>query len=94
MKTILIMFVAFSLVACGGEPKVSKSSFEPAMRMSENLKDCTIDTLQNSNYDIITVIRCPNSSVSTKSAGKKTARQTVMTISEYNFNRALNERQE
>jgi len=72
MKIVAIMAVLI-LAGCTPTAENITANFAPP----EELKDCTFHHMRSSNGGNITVVRCPNSSVTTKTGGKN-ARTTVV----------------
>ena len=76
LKTIVLSLVtAFLLTGC--EPSY-KDYTESFTNLPEGLKDCKIYGIQNGNYMSLSVVRCPNSTVSTTYKSGKTTTTTVV----------------
>lgn len=66
--TALVVALAFTaLAACTPENKDVTGTF----KLPEGLSDCTIYDLKSTNASSLTVVRCPNSKVSTSYAQGK-----------------------
>lgn len=75
-KVALILLTLLGLAGCGGStPGANQIAFEV---MPNELEDCKAFNLQNSHYDYITVMRCPNSSTTTRYKSGKTTKTTIV----------------
>lgn len=75
MKKFLLLSLLLFLVSCSKETHEITENYQ----LENELKDCTIHYLQAKQYASLTVVRCPNSSTTTKySCGKNCARTNVV----------------
>ena len=80
MKLLMVVLGVIMLTGC--EPSY-KDYTESFTNLPEGLKDCKIYGIQNGNSMSLSVVRCPNSTVSTNqevAEGKVTHVQTTTTI--------------
>lgn len=75
MKKILILVAAFALFGCDPSAKSVDKNYSVRPK---HLQDCTFDYLMNDSGGGITVVRCPNSTTTSKDSGKGAS--TVTTI--------------
>ena len=78
MKTILLCLACLALVACS--PSASESSHTTIMQNVAGLEGCKAYTVDNGRLQIITVVRCPNSSTSTTRSTGKSSQTTNVVI--------------
>jgi hypothetical protein len=82
MKYILVSLLALTVIGCGdGMPHTQTVSH--AYELPNELKDCTVSYMTSPTHYNLTVIRCPNSSVTTEwteHQGKSTVQRTSITI--------------
>lgn len=82
VKKLLIIMLPFLLLGC--EKRVENSNYTDVLQLNDELKDCKAYFLQSGVGGHMTVIRCPNSSVSTsEQQGKITTRAIVIDGKEY-----------
>lgn len=74
--------IALVLVGCTPSSKDVSRNYAPP----EELKDCSFHRLGNDNGGYITVVRCPNSSTTTKTSGKNARTTVVIDGVEYKVN--------
>lgn len=74
MKKILILAAVLMLTAC--EPTTSDKT--STFALPDHLKDCTITNLSSTSAARLTVVRCPNSSVSASYPVGKTQQTTIV----------------
>ena len=74
-KFLLIATVALLSSACSGTPRTELDS---GYKMDGVLEGCQVAKATDDSYNSITVVRCPNSTTTTKSGGK--VKQTVVVI--------------
>ena len=78
MKKILLIAtatVALLLSACSSTPR---TELDGDYKMEGVLEGCQVAKATDDDYDTITVVRCPNSTTTTKSGGK--VKRTVVVI--------------
>lgn len=74
MKTTLLLFSLLLLSACSeGTRSITKE-----IKLPDNLKDCSVDRIDESGMPTLFVTRCPNSSTSTTASGKHPVTTTLI----------------
>lgn len=75
MKLLIVILGVIMLTGCEPSYKDYTKSFT---NLPEGLKDCKIYGIQNGNSMSLSVVRCPNSTVSTTYKSGKTTTTTVV----------------
>ena len=76
MKSLIVL-VMVALTGCGPQYKPKSENAGEIFSLPEELRDCTVTGLTNAYGSYYTVIRCPNSSTTTKSNAKNGQTVTV-----------------
>lgn len=78
MKKLSTLCILLAFVGCG--PQVQTSNFQAPLKTSADFKDCIAADVTNANGISITVVRCPNSTVTTTRVLQGGAVQTSVVV--------------
>lgn len=79
MKKLAAIFAALVLTACTPHTEEAAGKFS----VPDDLKDCSIRDMWNTSGNYITVVRCPNSTTTTRTSGKNPRTTVVIDGAEY-----------